>query len=164
MGLVAIGTVQSGSIKKHDNITVTPGGNSGVVRSLQVMDVDVDIANSGDRVGVAIRNIKEGTLERGSLISISGEEKMLETHNSSSLTFVRAPFQKRNIEIGMVIHASTDLQFVVGRVKSFDNDQISIEWDSPITIREDSDRRVVLSQLDSSPMRILGYATDIKKE
>ena len=164
VGLVAIGTVQSGSIKKHDNITVTPGGNSGVVRSLQVMDVDVDIANSGDRVGVAIRNIKEGTLERGSLISISGEEKMLETHNSSSLTFVRAPFQKRNIEIGMVIHASTDLQFVVGRVKSFDNDQISIEWDSPITIREDSDRRVVLSQLDSSPMRILGYATDIKKE
>lgn len=164
VGLVAIGTVQSGSIKKHDNITVTPGGNSGVVRSLQVMDVDVDIANSGDRVGVAIRNIKEGTLERGSLISISGEEKMLETHNSSSLTFVRAPFQKRNIEIGMVIHASTDLQFVVGRVKSFDNDQISIEWDSPITIREESDRRVVLSQLDSSPMRILGYATNIKKE
>lgn len=164
VGLVAIGTVQSGSIKKHDNITVTPGGNSGVVRSLQVMDVDVDIANSGDRVGVAIRNIKEGTLERGSLISISGEEEMFEIHNSSSITFVRAPFQKRNIEIGMVIHASTDLQFVVGRVKSFDNDQISIEWDSPITIREDSDRRVVLSQLDSSPMRILGYATDIKKE
>ena len=37
VGLVAIGTVQSGSIKQHDNITVTPGGNSGVVRSLQVM-------------------------------------------------------------------------------------------------------------------------------
>ena len=164
VGLVAIGTVQSGSIKKHDNITVTPGGNSGVIRSLQVMDVDVDIANSGDRVGVAIRNMKEGTLERGSLISISGEEDMFEIHNSSSLTLIRAPFQKRKIEIGMVVHASTDLQFVVGRIKNFDNDQISIEWDSPITIRKNSDKRVVLSQLDSTPMRILGHAIDIKKE
>ena len=89
---------------------------------------------------------------------------MFETHNSSSLTFIRAPFQKRNIEVGMVIHASTDLQFVVGRVKSFDIDQIFIEWDSPITIRKNSDRRVVLSQLDSVPMRILGNATNMKKE
>tara|TARA_Y100000766_G_scaffold108200_1_gene92561 strand:- start:7687 stop:8688 length:1002 start_codon:yes stop_codon:yes gene_type:complete len=164
VGLVAIGTVQSGSIKKHDNVIVTPGGYSGVIRSLQVMDVDVDIANSGDRVGVAIRNMKEGALERGVLISISGDEEMFETHNSSSLTFIRAPFQKRNIEVGMVIHASTDLQFVVGRVKSFDIDQIFIEWDSPITIRKNSDRRVVLSQLDSAPMRILGNATNMKKE
>ena len=164
VGLVAIGTVQSGSIKKHDNIIVTPGGYSGVIRSLQVMDVDVDIANSGDRVGVAIRNMKEGSLERGVLISKSGDEEMFETHNSSSLNFIRAPFQKRNIEIGMVIHASTDLQFVVGRVKNLDNEKIIIEWDSPIIIRENSDRRVVLSQLDSAPMRILGYAINMKKE
>jgi len=128
------------------------------------MDVDVDIANSGDRVGVAIRNMKESALERGVLISVSGEEEMFETHNSSSLTFIRAPFQKRNIEIGMVIHASTDLQFVVGRVKEFNDNQIFIEWDSPLTIRRNSDRRVVLTQLDSSPMRILGHAIDIKKE
>ena len=164
VGLVAIGTVQSGSIKKHDNITVTPGGYSGVIRSLQVMDVDVDISNSGDRVGVAIRNMKDGALERGVLISISGDEEKFETHNSSSVSFIRAPFQKRNIEIGMVIHASTDLQFVVGRVKDFEDNQIFIEWDSPLTIRENSDRRVVLSQLDSAPMRILGHAINMKKE
>ena len=64
----------------------------------------------------------------------------------------------------MVIHASTDLQFVVGRVKDFEDNQIFIEWDSPITIRENSDRRVVLSQLDSAPMRILGHAINMKKE
>ena len=164
VGLVAIGTVQSGSINKHDNILVTPGGYSGVIRSLQVMDVDVDVANSGDRVGVAIRNMKDGALERGVLLSVNGDEVMFETHNSSSLEFVRAPFQKREIEVGMVIHASTDLQFVVGRVKDIENQKIIIEWDSPLTIRSESDRRLILSQLDSVPMRILGHANNMKKQ
>ena len=164
VGLVAIGTVQSGTIRKHDNIVVSPGGFSGVIRSLQVMDVDVDVANSGDRVGIAIRNMKDGSLERGALLSVNGDENLFEIHNSSSLTYVRAPFQKRKIEIGMVIHASTDLQFVVGRVKNINEDQILVEWDSSLTIRPNSDRRLILSQLDSVPMRILGYAINMKKE
>ena len=42
--------------------------------------------------------------------------------------------------------------------------QIFIECDTPITIRKNSDRKVVLSQLDSVPMRILGNATNMKKE
>ena len=56
VGLVAIGYVQSGSVSKHDTIQVLPVGENGIVRSLQVMDDDVDIAISGDRVGLAIRN------------------------------------------------------------------------------------------------------------
>ncbi len=163
VGLVAIGTVQSGSLQKHDNILVTPGGHAGVVRSLQVMDVDVEQANSGDRVGIAIRNMKDGSLERGALISVKGHENMLETHDSSSFELIQAPFQKREIEIGMVIHASIDLQFVVGRVSAIDNKRVSVEWDSPLTIRNDSDRRLILSQLDSVPMRILGHGIEIKK-
>ena len=164
VGLVAIGTVQSGSLKKHDNIVVTPGGASGVVRSLQVMDVDVEIANSGDRVGVAIRNMKEGSLERGVQLSVKGNEEMFQIHNSSSLTVIQAPFQKREVQIGTVIHASTDLQFVVGRVTKIENQEITIEWDSQLVIRENSDRRLILSQLDSIPMRILGHGIQIKKE
>ena len=164
VGLVAIGTVQSGSISKHDNVIVSPGGYSGVIRSLQVMDVDVDIASSGDRVGIAIRNMKDGSLERGVQICVKGDEEVFEAHASTSLTMVRAPFQKRTIENGMVIHASTDLQFVVGRVKHCEDSQITIEWDSPLIIRKDSDRRVILSQLDSIPMRILGHAVNMKKE
>ena len=163
VGLVAIGTVQSGSLQKHDNILVTPGGHSGVVRSLQVMDVDVDQANSGDRVGIAIRNMKDGSLERGALISVKGHEDILETHDSSSFKLVQAPFQKREVELGMVIHASIDLQFVVGRVTAIENQRITVEWDAQLTIRTDSDRRLILSQLDSIPMRILGFAIEIKK-
>ena len=163
VGLVAIGTVQSGSLQKHDNVLVTPGGHSGVVRSLQVMDVDVEQANSGDRVGIAIRNMKDGSLERGALISVKGHENILETHDSSSFKLIQAPFQKRETEIGMVIHASIDLQFVVGRVSAIDNQRVSVEWDSPLTIRKDSDRRLILSQLDSVPMRILGHGIEIKK-
>ena len=51
---MGIGYVQSGSIKKHDQVEIVPGGNNGVVRSLQVMDDDVEEAFAGDRVGVAL--------------------------------------------------------------------------------------------------------------
>jgi uncharacterized Zn finger protein len=89
---------------------------------------------------------------------------MFEIHNSSSLTLIQAPFQKREVQIGTVIHASTDLQFVVGRVTKIENQQVTIEWDSQLIMREKSDRRLILSQLDSIPMRILGHGVQIKKE
>ena len=68
VGLVAIGYVQSGSVSKHDSIQVLPADENGIVRSLQVMDDDVDIAVSGDRVGLAIRNLREEALHRGCMI------------------------------------------------------------------------------------------------
>ena len=55
IGLVGIGYVRSGIIRKHESVEIHPGGHVGVVRSLQVMDDDVDFAVTGDRVGVALR-------------------------------------------------------------------------------------------------------------
>ena len=62
VGLVAIGYVQSGMLSKHDEVEVLPASDVGVVRSLQVMDDDVEVAYSGDRVGVALRNLREQSL------------------------------------------------------------------------------------------------------
>ena len=64
IGVVGIGYVQSGNIKKHDQIEIIPGRKPGVVRSLQVMDDDVNEAGSGDRVGVALRGVDEDDIGR----------------------------------------------------------------------------------------------------
>ncbi|HIG33800.1 MAG TPA: hypothetical protein EYQ11_02835 [Candidatus Poseidoniales archaeon] len=162
VGLVAIGYVQSGRVSKHDEVEVMPAADVGVVRSLQVMDDDVDVAITGDRVGVALRNLREQSLHRGCMICVSGEGGLV-GHESSNFQLEVAPFQRKVLSVGEVIHAASDLQFSVGRISSLDGSSVTVDWESPIWIRADGSSRVLIVQLDAVPMRIMGSASSIEK-
>ena len=166
IGLVAIGYVQSGVIKVHDTLTMIPTGGSGEVKSLQVMDDDVQEARAGDRVGIALRNCSESHLTGGAVIVHSGVEDRksgnsaplaVELHRVSKVDLQISPFQSRRLEVGDVIHASIDLQFVVGRIETID-DGLIVKWETPLLISRDTSPPVVITQLDSS-LRIMGPAT-----
>ena len=166
IGLVAIGYVQSGTVNVHDELYLLPAKGTGNAKSLQVMDDDVPTATAGDRVGIALRNAKEEHLNSGSiLVHPEVEDKKTNTsiplavqlHTKSSVKLETSPFQKRVLVQGDVVHASVDLQFVVGRVKNSSGEELIIEWDSPLFIRRENPEPTVLSQLDSKP-RILGSA------
>ena len=161
VGLVAIGYVQSGKVSKHDEVEVMPASDVGVVRSLQVMDDDVDAAITGDRVGVALRNLREQSLHRGCMICIPGEGGLV-SHEKSSFELGVAPFQRKVLSVGEVIHAASDLQFSVGRVSALDGDSVTVDWESPFWIRTDGSSRVLIVQLDATPMRIMGTASGIE--
>jgi selenocysteine-specific translation elongation factor len=165
IGLVAIGYVQSGSVSVHDELHLLPAEGPGTVKSLQVMDDDVSEAVAGDRVGIALRNTKEDHLTGGSLIihpAVEDKNKgisiplSLDKHEKSSLELLVSPFQKRNLAVGDVIHASVDLQFVVGRIESMDSG-LEVTWESPLFIRKENPPTVIIAQLDSKP-RIMGSA------
>jgi len=165
IGLVAIGYVQSGTISVHDELHLLPAEGPGTVKSLQVMDDDVEQAVAGDRVGIALRNTKEEHLTGGSLVihpAVEDKNKgisipfCLEKHEKSSIELKISPFQKRKLAVGDVVHASVDLQFVVGRVESVDSG-LEIVWDSPLFIRKENPPVVIIAQLDSRP-RIMGSA------
>jgi len=162
VGLVAIGYVQSGTVSKHDEVLILPANETGVVRSLQVMDDDVDSAVTGDRVGVALRNLREEALHRGCMI-IHPESQSLIRHNNSKIKMKNAPFQKRQLANEDVIHAAVDLQFVVGRIKQVDGDIISVEWESPLWIRAEGSPEILITQLDAMPMRIIGRVESIEQ-
>ena len=166
IGLVAIGYVQSGAVKVHDTLAMIPTGGSGEVKSLQVMDDDVQEARAGDRVGIALRNCSESHLAGGAVIvhpeiddRKSGKSVPLavEPHMVSKLDLQISPFQRRRLEVGDVIHASIDLQFVVGRIETID-DGLIVKWENPLLIRRDTSPPVVIAQLDST-LRIMGPAT-----
>ena len=161
VGLVAIGYVQSGKVSKHDEVEVMPASDVGVVRSLQVMDDDVDAAITGDRVGVALRNLREQSLHRGCMICIPGEGGLV-SHEKSSFELGVAPFQRKVLSVGEVIHAASDMQFSVGRVSALDGDSVTVDWESPLWIRTDGSSRVLIVQLDAAPMRIMGTASGIE--
>jgi selenocysteine-specific translation elongation factor len=155
VGLVAIGYVQSGSVSKHDSIQVLPADENGIVRSLQVMDDDVDIAVSGDRVGLAIRNLREEALHRGCMI-VHNDSNVLNKNISSTFTLNKAPFQKRVLQIGDVIHAAVDMQFIVGRIKNIEDSKLIVDWEIPLWTRKNFSPPIIITQLDAGPMRIIG--------
>ena len=162
VGLVAIGYVQSGTVSKHDEVLILPANETGVVRSLQVMDDDVDSAVTGDRVGVALRNLREEALHRGCMV-IHPESQSLIRHDNSKIRMKNAPFQKRQLANEDVIHAAVDLQFVVGRIKQVDGEIISVEWESPLWIRAEGSPEILITQLDAMPMRIIGRVESIEQ-
>jgi len=155
VGLVAIGYVQSGIVSKHDTIQVLPADEKGIVRSLQVMDDDVENAISGDRVGLAIRNLREEALHRGCMI-VHAESNVLVKNLSSTFTIDKAPFQKRILQVGDVIHAAVDMQFVVGRIKIVDQENVTVDWEIPLWTRKNNSPKIIITQLDATPMRIIG--------
>ncbi|MBI20486.1 MAG: hypothetical protein CMB73_07945 [Euryarchaeota archaeon] len=166
IGLVAIGYVQSGTLNVHDELIMVPTRGTGSAKSLQVMDDDVSSAINGDRVGVAMRNAKEEDFSGGALIMRPGVDdkktgkvipEALVEHKVSILNISKSPFQKREFKLGDVVHISVDLQFVVGRVQSIDEGRVTVEWDSPVFIRNENPPNAVIAQLDSQP-RIYGSA------
>lgn len=166
IGLVAIGYVQSGTVSVHDELILLPANGGGSAKSLQVMDDDVPSATAGDRVGLALRNAKEDHLTGGTIIVHPAVEDKrtntsvplaVEQHVDSSVELSVSPFQKRSLAVGDVIHASVDLQFVVGRVTSSDGSSLNVTWESPLFIRKTNPPQVLIAQLDSKP-RIMGSA------
>jgi len=160
VGLVAIGYVQSGTVNKHDEVSVLPTSENGIARSLQVMDDDVEVATAGDRVGVALRNLREEALHRGCIL-VSANSDAMQRHDSSKISLRIAPFQQRKLTVGDVIHAAVDLQFTVGRVSEVEGDDIAVDWEHPLLIRSDGSQNVLLVQLDAGSMRIMGVAQSI---
>jgi len=156
VGLVAVGNVQSGKVNKHDDVVFAGSEGNAIARSLQVMDLDVDVANLGDRVGLALRTagaFREDLLGKGSILADS--DSRFEVQPTSQFELKKALFQKNDLSVGDVVHFCSDLQFIVGRIVKIDN-KINIEWDFPIVLNKTSKRNPLIVQLEAKP-RIMGF-------
>ena len=157
VGLVAVGHVQSGKVNKHDSVVFAGSEGNAIARSLQVMDLDVDVANIGDRVGLALRTagaFREDLIGKGSILADS--DKRFEVQTKSDFELNKAAFQKNDLVVGDVVHFCSDLQFIVGRISEI-NEDIAIEWDFPIVLNKNSKRNPLIIQLEATP-RIMGFA------
>ena len=65
IGTVCTGTLWSGRIAAGDTLRVEPAGFPVRVRSVQVHDVDVEVADAGQRVAVSLPGIERCALRRG---------------------------------------------------------------------------------------------------
>ena len=60
------------------------------------------------------------------------------------------------MQVDDVIHAAVDLQFVVGRITHVEGTELGVDWDSPLWVRKESLPSILITQLDATPMRVIG--------
>jgi selenocysteine-specific translation elongation factor len=157
VGVVVLGSVVKGMIRKHETLKVLPTGKTAQIRSIQKHDDDADTAVTGDRVGLALKNIESEDLDRGfvlasdpaitSATTISGKAQLVK--------YWPAPLKE-----GMVLYAGHWMQFLPARLEKvvIDND-----WRMPIlTLTMEKalvyppGARVVLHYLEGGKLRIVG--------
>ncbi len=110
VGCVALGFVTSGSVRKHQELSIAPGTATTQVRSIQVQDRDFDSAPFGTRVGLALKGVEPEDVPRGCCLH-SNDQGVLQ---GSTLKMELRPsrFWKEPISEGAKLHMTSALQFV----------------------------------------------------
>ncbi|MDD1693142.1 MAG: elongation factor Tu [Methanoregula sp.] len=160
VGVVVLGSVAQGSIKKHDTMKVLPTGKTAQIRSIQKHDDDADSAVPGDRVGLALKNIESEDLDRGFVLTTDPavQHSNIVTGKAQLVKYWPAPLKE-----GMVLYAGHWMQFLPTRLEKA---VVDGDWRMPtLTLTMEKDlvyipgARVVLHYLEGGKLRVVGSMT-----
>jgi selenocysteine-specific translation elongation factor len=160
VGVVVLGSVAQGSIKKHDTLRVLPTTKTAQIRSIQKHDDDAESAVKGDRVGLALKNIESEDLDRGFVLTTDPSVIFSETITGQAqlVKYWPAPIKE-----GMVIYAGHWMQFLPTRVAKVD---AGSDWRMPtLTLTMEKalvyspGARIVLHYLEGGKLRVVGSLT-----
>jgi selenocysteine-specific elongation factor len=110
IGTVITGTILQGSIKINQNIHIIPINQSGRIKSLQIFRQDVEMAEAGDRVGIAIKGIEYKSIFRGCYV-VSNKTSFNLCNIFKSKIRINNYF-KIGLKFGMQIHATIGMTTV----------------------------------------------------
>jgi selenocysteine-specific translation elongation factor len=157
VGIVVLGCVTEGVIRKHDTLKVLPSGSTAQVRSIQKHDDDADSAVAGDRVGLALKNVEAEDIDRGFVLTSDPTVKSAKTitAKASLVKYWPSPIKE-----GMVICVGHWMQFVTSRVESVVAEH---DWRMPtltITLSRElvypPGATAVLHYLEGGKLRVIG--------
>lgn len=157
IGTVVLGTVKSGTIKKHDTVVVYPTGKKIQVRSIQKHDDDVDEAYCGDRVGLALKGIDAEELDRGYVLS---DDPFLKSDTEVRCKAEIVPYWSQPLKEQMVLYIGYWMQFLPCRIKTVISDK---DWRSAeLTLSCDKEfvytpgSTAVIHYLEAEKLRVVG--------
>jgi len=158
VGVVVLGSVAQGSIKKHDTIKVLPTQKTAQIRSIQKHDDDAESAVAGDRVGLALKNIESEDLDRGFVLTTDPEVRFATTITGKAqlVKYWPAPLKE-----GMVLYAGHWMQFLPTRLEKA---VVEGDWRMPVlTLSMEKalvylpGSRIVLHYLEGGKLRVVGF-------
>jgi selenocysteine-specific translation elongation factor len=157
VGVVVLGFVAQGSIKKHDTLRVFPTEKTAQIRSIQKHDDDAENAITGDRVGLSLKNIESEDLDRGFVLTNDPAIKYSTTITGKAqlVKYWPAPLKE-----GMVLYAGHWMQFLPTRLEKI---IVESDWRMPtLTLTTEKalvyppGARVVLHYLEGGKLRVVG--------
>ena len=160
VGVVALGCVAQGVIKKHDTLKVLPTEKTAQIRSIQKHDDDADYAETGDRVGLALKNLEAEELDRGFVLT---NDPLIRYSTVITGKAQLVKFWPSPIKEGMVIYAGHWMQFNPARVEKVVAEG---DWRMPVltlsmerALIYPPGARIVLHYLEGGKLRVVGSLT-----
>ncbi|MDR1992384.1 MAG: elongation factor Tu [Nitrososphaerota archaeon] len=157
VGVVVLGIVVSGTLRKHANLNVLPGSKTTQVRSIQKHDDEFDVASLGDRVGFALKNISVEDLDRGVVLT---NDPAVKTSSRLEVSALLIKYWQAPIKAGMVMHIGHWAQFLTAKVETvldtgdFRKPRLTFLLDKPLAFC--SGDSAVLMYLEGTKLRVAG--------
>ena len=153
VGTVVLGVVVRGTVKKHQELEIFPTGKRIAARSLQVHDEDVEEAETGARVGVAVKGAELDELERGFVLAEPGS---LKSAGSLRAKVSVSKFAKDDIHEGEQLCVAAGMQFIPvlvesGKIPAGGSGEAVIKCEKPIVFTRGE--RMLLVRPDSKGPR-----------
>jgi selenocysteine-specific translation elongation factor len=156
VGVVVLGFVARGTIKKHDTLRVLPTEKTAQIRSIQKHDDDADTAIAGDRVGLALKNIESEDMDRGFVLT-TDPALLHATTISGKAQIVK--YWPAPLKEGMVLYAGHWMQFLPTRLEKI---IVEGDWRMPsisLTMEKalvyPPGARIVLHYLEGGKLRVV---------
>jgi selenocysteine-specific translation elongation factor len=113
VGIVALGCVREGNLRKHDELMVIPGEKTAQVRSIQKHDSDFNCAGVGDRTGMALKGVELEDIDRGTVLT---NDKTIKSISYLEAKAELVKYWPSPLKEGMVLHLGHWMQNVPARI------------------------------------------------
>ena len=157
VGSVALGIVANGIIKKHETVKVFPSTNTTQIRSIQKHDDEYHMAQKGDRVGLALKNIEIKNLDRGTVLT---NDQTIKLSNSLKTQAEIIKYWQTPLKTEMILHVGHWMQFLPARIENITDDD---NWRNPflnLKLEKEliyhSGDRAVITRLEGGKLRVVG--------
>jgi selenocysteine-specific translation elongation factor len=152
VGLIVLGFVIAGSVNSHDVLKILPQGKEVEVRSIQIMDVDVDSATEGSRVGLCLKGASEEDFQKGVGVGSEG----VRVSHQFALDFRASPYFRQGIRKPVDLHIQTVSGLNLGHVAPQPDGRITVTFQKQVPVW--AGQRAVLVDLNIRPgaSRVIG--------
>ncbi|MFA5572182.1 MAG: elongation factor Tu [Crenarchaeota archaeon] len=157
IGVVILGVVVNGTVKKHAKLKALPGQQVTEVRSIQKHDDDFEEASTGDRVGFALKNVEINAVERGVILT---NDPTIKTSDKLQINASLVKYWQSPIKAGMVMHIGHWTQFVTAKVEAASESKglrkitLTLTLDKPLVYSPGD--QAVLMYLEGPKLRVAG--------
>lgn len=140
VGSVILGIVTKGKIKVHDELYHN-SGKLVSVRSIQSQDIDIQEAEQGTRVGLALKGIEHDEIEKGDLLT---KQKITKTDEIKA-KITTSKISKEEIKTGSKYLFVLNFSYTNATVVEINNDNINLKLERPIAL-EKGDKFLLLRE------------------